>query len=324
MSKAADLIRAAPTEPCHPWPRHLLADEPWRAMVAALAEADSPALLALWADPLRVHALLHEPGAWMLASTAVQDGRYPALSPQRPAACWFERMIRDLWGHTAEGARDQRPWLDHGHWPVTAPLSPHPPARLAPAGPPEFLPVAGEAHHQIPLGPIHGGITEPVHFRISALGETVERLEIRLGWLHKGTLGLMRGKSPRAAARFAARLSGDSTVAHALAFARAAEAACSTEAPPRAAALRAAMAEVERLANHLADCAAIAEAAAFAPLPARLVWHREALLRAAAVAFGHRLMMDAVVPGGVAADIAPAAQRRSCAPSRRWRRNCRS
>ena len=74
----------------------------------------------------------------------------------------------------------------------------------------------------------------------------------------------MRGKSPRAAARFAARLSGDTTVAHAIAFARAAEAASATEAPPRAAALRAVMAELERIANHLGDFGAIANDAAFA------------------------------------------------------------
>jgi Ni,Fe-hydrogenase III large subunit len=115
----------------------------------------------------------------------------------------------------------------------------------------------------------------------------------------------MRGKSPRAAARFAARLSGDSTVAHSIAFAHAAEAAAFAEPPPRARALRAVMGEVERLANHLGDIGAIAGDASFAFLPARYGWHREAVLRAAARAFGHRLMMDCVVPGGVAVDIAP-------------------
>jgi Ni,Fe-hydrogenase III large subunit len=307
MSGAAGIIRAAPAEPCQPWPRHHLLGEEWQAMAAALGEAGAPSLLALWADAARVYALLHDApaSAWLVASTSVEDGRYRALSPHRPAAAWFERMIRDLWGHDAEGGRDGRPWLEHGRWPVIAPLSPRPVPRLSPAAPASFLPVEGEDYHQIPVGPVHAGIIEPGHFRFSALGETVVRLEIRLGWLHKGTLGLMRGKSPRAAARFAARLSGDSTVAHSVAFARAAEAATLTEAPPRAIALRAAMTELERVANHLGDCGAIAGDAAFMFLPARFGWHREALLRAAAVAFGHRLMMDAVVPGGVAADIVP-------------------
>ena len=41
----------------------------------------------------------------------------------------------------------------------------------------------------------------------------------------------MRGKSPRAAARFAARLAGEATVAHSIAFARATEAALGCEVP---------------------------------------------------------------------------------------------
>ncbi len=216
-------------------------------------------------------------------------------------------MIHDLWGHVAQApddaGTDQRPWLDHGRWGVPAPLSPRPIATPGMPEPMEFLPVEADDYHQIAVGPVHAGIIEPGHFRFSAQGETVVRLEIRLGYLHKGTLGLMRGKSPRAAARFAARLSGDSTVAHGIAFARAAEAAAGTAAPARAEALRAVMGEIERVANHLGDCGAIANDASFAYLPARFGWHREAMLAAAAAAFGHRLMMDCVIPGGVAADI---------------------
>jgi Ni,Fe-hydrogenase III large subunit len=300
---AGAIIRAARSVACQPWPRHVLRAEDWQAMAAAL---DSEALLALWADTLQVHALLHDEaaGEFLLASCDVVQGRFAALSPHRPAAAWFERMIMDLWGHEAQGGRDGRPWLDHGKWGVSAPLSPRPTPMIGAAAAAEFLTAEGEDIHQIPVGPVHAGIIEPGHFRFSAQGEAVVRLEIRLGYLHKGTLGLMRGKSPRAAARFAARLSGDSTVAHGLAFAHAAEAACGTEAPKRAQALRAAMAEIERIANHLGDCGAICNDAAFAFLQARFGWHREAMLRATAAAFGHRLMMDCVVPGGVGVDIA--------------------
>ncbi|MCW3473717.1 hydrogenase large subunit [Limobrevibacterium gyesilva] len=304
---ASAIIRGAATAPCHPWPRHLLPADAWAGMVEALADEPSLALLAFWADTVQVHALFHDEAdsRFLLASTQVAGGAYPALSPHRPAAAWFERMIHDLWGHAAAGGCDGRPWLDHGNWGVVAPLSPRPMPTAGAAEPPEFLPVEAEDFHQVPVGPVHAGIIEAGHFRFSAQGETVVRLEIRLGYLHKGTLGLMRGKSPRAAARFAARLSGDSTVAHAIAFARAAEAAAATEAPLRAQALRAVMAEMERIANHLGDCGGIANDAAFAFLPARFGWHREAMLRAAAAAFGHRLMMDCVVPGGIAGDIAP-------------------
>ena len=82
---------------------------------------------------------------------------------------------------------------------------------------------------------MHAGIIEPGHFRFTANGETVVRLEERLGYVHKGIEGLMAGaRRSRAPRKLAGRISGDSTVAYALAFARAVEAALGIEAPPRA------------------------------------------------------------------------------------------
>jgi Ni,Fe-hydrogenase III large subunit/Ni,Fe-hydrogenase III component G len=302
---ASEIILAGERQNARPWPRHTLTQAAWREMAAALADEPTLALLALWADSAAIYALFLDEtsGAILPVSTALDDGAYPALSPTRPVAAWMERMVHDLWARTATGGTDARPWLDHGRWGVIAPLSPRPTPFNTNPDPPDFLPAEGEDLHQIAVGPVHAGIIEPGHFRFHAAGETIVRLEARLGYTHKGTLSLMRGKSPRAAIRFAARLSGDATVAHSIAFARAAEAAVDSPAPPRAAALRAVMAELERLANHLGDVGAICNDASFGFALARFCLHREAMLAAAAAAFGHRLMMDCVIPGGVAADI---------------------
>ena len=290
MSSAA-AIRAAPTVECRPWPRYLLSPEAWSALVP-----DDVAIEALWADTASVYALFCDSaGQPLLASVPTREGQYDALSPHFHAAAAPERMVRDLWGHQAVGAADPRPRLAHGRWGFTYPLAPRhgPPAA---ATEPEFRPVA-EALMQWPIGPVSGRLEEPVHLRVGTDGLLARSVEARLGYAHKGTLVLVRGKSPRAAARFAARLAADSTVAHSLAFARATEAALGVEVPVRATILRGAMAEVERIATHLADLAKAC------PHVIRLAWHREHLLRATAAAFGHRMMMDAVVPGGIAADI---------------------
>ena len=64
------------------------------------------------------------------------------------------------------------------------------------------------------------------------------------------------------------------------------------------------MAELERLANHLGDIGAICNDAAFAlMLPPHCGILREEVLRAAKAAFGHRLMMDRIIPGGVTSDL---------------------
>jgi len=65
------------------------------------------------------------------------------------------------------------------------------------------------------------------------------------------------------------------------------------------------MAELERLANHFGDIGAICNDASFALMHAQTAILRERVLRVADTCLGHRLMMDVVVPGGVARDIAP-------------------
>jgi Ni,Fe-hydrogenase III large subunit len=307
MTGASALIRSGATESCLPCSRHALPAADWAQMAAALAEEPALALLALWADSAEVHALFFDEAHAepLLASTRIEDGRYTALSAARPAAAWFERMVQDLWGHAADGGTDARPWLDHGRWPHARPMALRPDDRAGRGEPPEFLPLEDETLDQVPLGPVHGGIEPASHLRLTVRGETIVRLEVRLGYTHKGTLALMRGKSPRAAARFAARLSGAATVAHAIAFAQATEAALQAEPPPRAIGLRGVMAEIERITAHLGSLGAIGETAGSPVLAARCGSHQEAVHRVAGIAFGHRLMMDCVVPGGIAADIAP-------------------
>jgi Ni,Fe-hydrogenase III large subunit len=69
--------------------------------------------------------------------------------------------------------------------------------------------------------------------------------------------------------------------------------------------LRGIAAELERLANHFGDLGAICNDASFALMHAQTGILRERVLRAAEACFGHRLMMDLIMPGGVSRDIAP-------------------
>ena len=146
-------------------------------------------------------------------------------------------------------------------------------------------------------------ILEAAHLRLTLDGSAIRRADSRLGFAHKGTLALMRNKSPRTAARFAARLSADATVAHGLAFAEAAEAALGVPAPPRAVRMRVVMLEIERIAGHLDTIAEVSRLAGTGAMRTVCQFLREILLRACHFAFGHRLMMDCVVPGGVAVDL---------------------
>jgi len=267
------------------WPHSILRREAWEQAAARL-QAGELALLGLWGEPGHAHMAVMEvkTNACAMFSVACEGNRFPSVGRLHPPAIRPERAIRDLAGLEPEGLPDTRPWLHHG--------SAY-----------RFLPAEGESLHQIPVGPVHAGIIEPGHFRFTANGETVVRLEERLGYAHKGTDALMAGASIERAAALAGRVSGDSTVAFALAFARAVEAALGMDVPPRAVWLRALLAELERLANHFGDIGAVCNDAAFAILHAQFGLLRERVLRAADACFGHRLMMDRVVPGGVSCDL---------------------
>jgi Ni,Fe-hydrogenase III large subunit len=288
----------------HPWPRAVVADAGWQQAIDQLASGRC-SLLGLWGDAPEVHmALLDEQSNNVaVISYTCKSGNYPSVAARHPPAVRLERAIRDLFGLDAADAPDPRPWLDLGFWTVQHPLGKKGPAREP--VPYKFLPTEGEGLHQIPVGPVHAGIIEPGHFRFTANGEHVVRLEQRLGWVHKGIESLMRGATLEGAAKLASRTSGDSTVAYAFAFAQAVEAAMQVKVPLRAAYLRGLMAELERLANHFGDIGAICNDASFSLMHAQCGILREQTLRAAQACFGHRLMMDAIVPGGVARDIAP-------------------
>jgi len=294
MSALAPLLEAGwPVAEHQPWPRVVVDAAAWQDAAQLLADG-TLTLLSLWGEVGAVSMALFDPttrSAGVL-SLDCPDGTYPSVGAAHAAAIRLERAACDLFGLQPVGLSDRRPWLDHGRWGEEA--------RPATAYP--FLPAHGEALHQIPVGPVHAGIIEPGHFRFSCDGETVVRLEGRLGYVHKGVDRLMAGAPLARAAALAGRVSGDSTVAYALAFAQAVEAATGSQPPPRAVALRAVMAELERIANHIGDFGAICNDAAFALMLAHCGALRERVLRAAATCFGHRLMMDRIVPGGTAVD----------------------
>jgi Ni,Fe-hydrogenase III large subunit/Ni,Fe-hydrogenase III component G len=303
MPQLNDIIKTGRKVAAHrPWPRVVVNKDAWQTAIERLVEGRLT-LLGLWGDKKAVHMALLDEGEGDIVVLTIEGSDYPSVGELHAPAIRLERAFRDLWGLTPVGLPDTRPWLDHGKWGVRHPLGSHRRTRAA-APAYAFLPAEGDGLHQIAVGPVHAGIIEPGHFRFTANGETIVRLEERLGYVHKGIESLMTGASIEQGAKLAGRASGDSTVAYALAFAQAVESALSLKIPRRAVWLRALMAELERIANHLGDIGAICNDASFSLMFAECGILRELTLRCAKACFGHRLMMDCVVPGGVASDLA--------------------
>jgi len=291
--------------------------EEWRQLARDLAAAGGR-LLALWASgderaAARVHAvfLTERRALAMRLELADADEPVPGLEDLFPAATRLQRAMADLSGVACTDP-DKRPWLRHAAWPAGyRPLIDSPPL-LPPTRPDGALPaiedygfvrVEGDGVHEIAVGPVHAGIIEPGHFRFSAVGEKVLRLEERLGYVHKGIehrfseLPLLEGH------RLAARVSGDSAVAFSWAYCQALEGLAATPIPVRAAWLRALCLELERIANHLGDLGALGNDAGFAFGLAQFSRLKEQLLRATEAAVGARYLMQAIVPGGTDFDL---------------------
>ena len=233
------------------------------------------------------------------------DPSFPDLSKIFRCANRLQRAACDLIGLKIDG-EDKRPWLRHANWPSDYfPLRcDAADSRFAPANENYgFVRVEGDGVHEIAVGPIHAGIIEPGHFRFSTMGERVLRLEQRLGWKHKGVDRRFIGMALADGAKLAGRVSGDSTVAYAWAYCQAAETITATSPPPRANWLRALLLERERVANHLGDLGYLGNDVALAFGLMQFMRLKEDWVRLNAQLFGHRFMMDRIIPGGVTIDI---------------------
>lgn len=246
---------------------------------------------------------------FVVASVGIpaDDPAFPSLATRWYLASRFEREIHDLFGLVPTGHPDLRRLPLHQFWPADY----HPLLKDAivrqdfsdDGEPYPFRRVEGEGVYEITVGPVHAGIIEPGHFRFSVEGETIINLESRMYFVHKGIEKLFESATLGQGLKLAERISGDSSVAHTLAFCQAVEALAGVTVPPRAAYLRVVLIELERLYNHIADVGAICTDTGFAVANAHAMRLREDLLRLNARLVGHRLLRGSLLPGGVARDL---------------------
>jgi Ni,Fe-hydrogenase III large subunit/Ni,Fe-hydrogenase III component G len=259
------------------------------------------------------YVFAHRTENWFLHASTRLDGlqpRMPSLAPFHYPASRFERELRDLFGILVIEHPDPRPLVKHGFWPTRYyPLRKDAVTEVfSDDGQPfPFTPVGGEGVYEIPVGPVHAGVIEPGHFRFSVMGETIIDMKSRLYFTHKGTEKLFEGREPAGAVELAERVSGDTSIGHALAYCQAMESLAGVDVPVRARLLRVILLELERLYNHVTDFGAIVNDTGFAVANSHCYRIRERLLRVNKRLTGSRLMRGVLLPGGLSRDVdAPA------------------
>jgi formate hydrogenlyase subunit 5 len=185
------------------------------------------------------------------------DGNVPSLANIWPLLSWYEREITDLFGlRFADHPQPQRLVLHEGAQVACPPFDPDYPADrpMQVESAIQAIPELGgdEADVQLlPFGPVRGDVFESAEFLFYYVGEAILHYHPRLFFKHRGMEKRFQGLAPERGVVLAERVSGVGSVAHALAYCEAVEAAADCSVPPRAKVLRVVLAEMERLYNHL-------------------------------------------------------------------------
>ena len=234
------------------------------------------------------------------ATSALVRDDYPALTPDCPEVHYFEREIAEQCAIEPLGHPDLRPVRrhppDHSARPRSATID-----REAYS----FSRIESDEVHEVAVGPVHAGIIEPGHFRFQAHGEEVLRLEIMLGYQHRGVERLLEQVDAGRAVLIAESIAGDTVIGHGGAHCSAIEALSRSHKTPRAQAIRGIALELERLANHIGDLGAIAGDVAYQPAAAYFGRMRGECLNLLMSLSGNRYGRGLIRSGGTLFDIPP-------------------
>ena len=234
----------------------------------------------------------------LIVSIDKSNRQVPSLGAISFSASRFEREFYDLFGILPLNHPFLRPLVFHGNWPADW----HPMAFGASekpsttCGPYEFpfVSVEGDGIFEVPVGPIHAGLIEPGHFRFSVVGETIVKMKARLWYLHKGIEKLFEGKTIQEGLKLSELISGDSAVAHSLAFMLALEDCLNSKVDSDVLVGRAQLLELERIYNHITDIGAMCNDVGYSMANSYAQILKEELLNLNLQITGHRLLRGGI------------------------------
>lgn len=159
--------------------------------------------------------------------------------------------------------------------------------------------------YEIPIGPIHPALKEPIRFTFKVEGERIRGVEIRPGFAHRGVEFMGMKRNLIQVLYLSERICGICSISHPIAITLAVEQAAGIEVPPRAQYLRVIYSELERIHSHLLWAGVAAHELGFDTL-LHLTWKvREQVLDVLEELSGNRIDYALPIYGGVRRDIAP-------------------
>lgn len=155
----------------------------------------------------------------------------------------------------------------------------------------------------MPLGPVHVALEEPVYFRLTVEGETVRHVELTSGHVHRGMEALASQRNLIKNVTLTERVCSLCSNSHSFTYCMAVENVLGITIPPRARYLRVLAEEIKRTASHLFNTAIQAHIIGFKSLFMHVMEVREMMQDLKETVYGNRMNLAANCIGGVKYDV---------------------
>jgi len=156
---------------------------------------------------------------------------------------------------------------------------------------------------EIPVGPQHPALHEPIQLKIWVDGEEVVDVKVVAGFNHRGVEWLAERKTWFQNVFMCSRVCGICNTVHGTTCSQCFEDLGNIEVPPRAKYLRVLVNELERIHSHMIILAIMAEAIGFDSLFMLMMRDRERVMYLKELVTGNRVLADYVTIGGVRRDV---------------------
>lgn len=156
---------------------------------------------------------------------------------------------------------------------------------------------------EIPVGPQHPALHEPLLLRVKVDGEYVVDVQVITGYNHRGIEKLGELNSWVKNMYIYGRVCGICNTVHAQTYVQGVEEIGKINVPPRANYLRTLVMELERIHSHMLITAVMAELIGFETLFMLLMRDREKVMWLKELITGNRVMADFIILGGVKRDV---------------------
>lgn len=155
----------------------------------------------------------------------------------------------------------------------------------------------------LPLGPVHVALEEPVYFRLTVDGEIIRGVELTAGHVHRGMEAIATQRNLFQNVTLTERVCSLCSNSHPFAYCMAVENLLGISIPERARYLRVLSEEIKRTASHLFNLSIQAHIIGFKSLFMHIMEVREVMQDIKETVYGNRMNLAAICIGGVKYDV---------------------